>query len=82
MTTSPPRPQHRRDALKGGTLERPEHGDAGATKAKLPLSERTFRCEHCGVLDRDVNAARNLAAPAKRVAASDAETETRGRQPR
>jgi IS605 OrfB family transposase len=34
----------------------------GAVKAKLPLSERTYRCEHCGlVLDRDVNAALNLA---------------------
>ena len=33
----------------------------GAVKAKLPLSERTYRCERCGlVLDRDVNAARNL----------------------
>jgi putative transposase len=33
----------------------------GAVKAKLSLSERTYRCEHCGlVLDRDVNAARNL----------------------
>jgi putative transposase len=33
----------------------------GAVKAKLPLSERTYRCEACGlVLDRDVNAARNL----------------------
>lgn len=31
-------------------------------KAKLRLSERMFRCEHCFlVLDRDVNAARNLA---------------------
>jgi putative transposase len=31
-------------------------------KAKLPLSERTYRCEHCGlVADRDLNAARNLA---------------------
>jgi putative transposase len=33
----------------------------GAVKAKLALSERTYRCEPCGlVLDRDVNAARNL----------------------
>ena len=35
----------------------------GAVKAKLPLSERTYRCEHCGlVLNRDVNASRNLVA--------------------
>ena len=32
-------------------------------KAKLPLAERTYRCECCGlVLDRELNAARNLAA--------------------
>jgi putative transposase len=35
----------------------------GHVKAKLPLSEREYQCEHCGmVLDRDLNAARNLAA--------------------
>jgi IS605 OrfB family transposase len=35
----------------------------GAVKAKLALSERTYVCMMCGlVLDRDVNAARNLAA--------------------
>ncbi|GAA0897450.1 IS607 family element RNA-guided endonuclease TnpB [Virgisporangium ochraceum] len=35
----------------------------GAVKAKLPLAERIYRCASCGlVLDRDVNAARNLAA--------------------
>lgn len=35
----------------------------GAVKAKLSLSERIYRCEHCGlVLDRDVNASRNLVA--------------------
>jgi len=34
----------------------------GVVKAKLRLSERTFRCDQCGlVLDRDLNAARNLA---------------------
>jgi IS605 OrfB family transposase len=34
----------------------------GHVKAKLPLSERTYRCPYCGlVLDRDLNAARNLA---------------------
>jgi putative transposase len=43
----------------------------GAAKATLSLSERTFRCEACGlVLDRDVNAARNLL----QLAASGAES--------
>jgi putative transposase len=32
-------------------------------KAKLPLAERTFRCAHCGlIIDRDLNAALNLAS--------------------
>ncbi|WP_275670081.1 IS607 family element RNA-guided endonuclease TnpB [Kribbella speibonae] len=45
----------------------------GVVKAKLLLSERVYRCESCGlVMDRDENAARNLAALA--VAASGAET--------
>jgi putative transposase len=35
----------------------------GSVKAKLALSERTFVCTACGlVLDRDLNAALNLAA--------------------
>ncbi|MEV6514594.1 IS607 family element RNA-guided endonuclease TnpB [Micromonospora chalcea] len=35
----------------------------GAAKAKLALAERTYICTTCGlVLDRDLNAARNLAA--------------------
>ncbi|MEV4756086.1 IS607 family element RNA-guided endonuclease TnpB [Micromonospora sp. NPDC049559] len=35
----------------------------GAVKAKLALSERQYKCEACGlVMDRDRNAARNLAA--------------------
>ncbi|MQA60025.1 MAG: IS200/IS605 family element transposase accessory protein TnpB [Actinophytocola sp.] len=34
----------------------------GAVKTKLRLSERTFTCQSCGfTLDRDLNAARNLA---------------------
>jgi putative transposase len=44
----------------------------GAVKAKLSLKERVFNCERCGlVLDRDVNAARNLL----KLAASGAERE-------
>ncbi|GAB3718274.1 RNA-guided endonuclease TnpB family protein [Nocardiopsis nanhaiensis] len=40
----------------------------GATKAKLPLHIRVFDCDECPlVLDRDVNAARNLAALAAQV---------------
>jgi len=42
-----------------------------AVKAKLPLSERIYRCAFCGLaLDRDVNAARNLL----QLAASGAES--------
>ncbi|PBC47881.1 transposase [Rhodococcus sp. ACS1] len=37
--------------------------ECGTAKAKLPLNERVFACLACGiVLDRDENAARNLAA--------------------
>jgi IS605 OrfB family transposase len=49
----------------------------GAVKTKLTLSERTYHCTDCGlVLDRDVNAARNLAALAAQfdVAGSGPET--------
>ena len=47
----------------------------GAVKAKLALSERQYVCEACGtVLDRDVNAAVNLA----RLAASGADSNGRG----
>ncbi|MEX0791420.1 MAG: RNA-guided endonuclease TnpB family protein [Actinomycetota bacterium] len=35
----------------------------GTAKAKLSLAERTFACENCGlVIDRDLNAATNLAS--------------------
>ncbi len=47
----------------------------GAVKADLPLWERTYRCEACGmVLDRDLNASHNLAALAVAVAGSGPET--------
>lgn len=47
----------------------------GAVKASLPLWQRTFRCESCGLaLDRDENAAMNLAAVAAAVAGSGPET--------
>jgi putative transposase len=48
----------------------------GWVKAKLTLAERTFRCEACGlVLDRDLNAARNLARLVQDVAQSGWETQ-------
>jgi putative transposase len=47
----------------------------GSVKAKLSLSTRTYRCA-CGLeLDRDLNAARNLEALARGVAAGRVETE-------
>jgi putative transposase len=49
--------------------------ECGAVKAKLALSERTYRCTECGtVLDRDVNAAVNLA----RLAGSGPDSNGRG----
>ncbi|MBX5465285.1 MAG: transposase [Clostridia bacterium] len=53
----------------------------GEVKGDLPLGERTFRCDACGlVLDRDENAARNLAALVAAVAGSGPETRNaRGR---
>jgi putative transposase len=43
----------------------------GAVKTKLRLSERVYHCEACGlVLDRDLNAAHNLAALARRETSS------------
>ena len=48
----------------------------GWVKAKLTLAERTFHCEACGlVLDRDLNAARNLAKLVQHVAWSGRETQ-------
>ncbi|OPG09145.1 zinc ribbon domain-containing protein [Microbispora sp. GKU 823] len=47
----------------------------GAVKAKLPLRVRTFACGACGlVIDRDRNAALNLASLVKHVAGSGPET--------
>jgi putative transposase len=49
----------------------------GWVKAKLTLTERTFCCEACGlVMDRDLNAARNLAKLVQDVARSGWETQT------
>jgi transposase len=46
--------------------------DCGTVKAKLSLSERVFSCEACGFsLDRDENAARNLARLALAVAQAE-----------
>ena len=39
----------------------------GVVKTKLPLTERTYECDSCGlVIDRDLNAAVNLARYAQR----------------
>lgn len=49
--------------------------NCGATKAKMPLTQRTYTCSTCGMsLDRDVNAARNIAARATPVAPDTEET--------
>jgi transposase len=43
----------------------------GWVKAKLTLAERTFQCDVCGLrIDRDLNAARNLAKLAQHIAQS------------
>jgi IS605 OrfB family transposase len=57
----------------------------GVVKPKLPLRKRTFTCEYCGlVLDRDENAALNLAALVTRhVDRSGGETQNgRGADPK
>lgn len=71
-------------AWNGGTLHVADRwfpssktcSDCGAVKAKLPLHVRMFLCEFCGlIIDRDENAAINLAALVKRaVAGSGPET--------
>ncbi len=49
----------------------------GSVKAKLSLATRMYRCEICGVeIDRDLNAALNLAAYGRLVAVSGTETLT------
>ncbi|MFK0074621.1 RNA-guided endonuclease InsQ/TnpB family protein [Arthrobacter woluwensis] len=48
----------------------------GTVKPKLSLSERIYHCQACGLtLDRDINAARNIAALAAAVAPSTEETQ-------
>jgi IS605 OrfB family transposase len=58
----------------------------GAVSAKLPLATRTFHCPACGLtLDRDLNAARNLARIVEMVAGSgsgDRKRPWRGRKTR
>jgi putative transposase len=45
----------------------------GRVKASMPLGERTFRCDQCPlVLDRDINAARNILAAGRAVTACGA----------
>jgi putative transposase len=52
----------------------------GAVKTKLRLSERTYTCTTCGlVLDRDENAALNLASLVKRIVAGSGPETKNGR---
>jgi putative transposase len=55
----------------------------GAVKTKLTLAVRTYKCGTCGlVIDRDVNAAANLAAWGERhLAASVSASQVGGRHP-
>jgi putative transposase len=54
----------------------------GMVKAKLPLAERTYRCEACGLrLDRDLNAARNLATLVETVEVVEPESVVAGSGP-
>ncbi len=55
----------------------------GTAKATLALSERTFHCEHCGaVVDRDLNAAANLAALVAAAGSGPEALDARGRDVR
>ncbi len=58
--------------------------ECGTAKATLALSERVFQCEYCGVVvDRDLNAAANLAALVAAAAGSGPEAlDARGRDVR
>jgi putative transposase len=50
--------------------------DCGVARAKLSLAERIYHCETCGLrINRDLNAARNLAKLALLVAGSGPETQ-------
>jgi putative transposase len=54
----------------------------GAVKAKLPLSARTFDCDHCDMsLDRDVNAAHNIAREAVRLHQHQQQDDVAGLRP-
>jgi putative transposase len=55
--------------------------DCGAVKTTLRLSERMFRCEQCPVvLDRDLNAARNLAPLVEQESGGTSSPSLRGRR--
>jgi putative transposase len=54
----------------------------GAVRAKLPRNARVFECESCGVsLDRDVNAARNIAQEGARLLLGHTEQDVAGLRP-
>ena len=54
----------------------------GTARTTLSLAERVFRCHHCGLkIDRDLNAALNIAALAAAITRSPADAEDPKRQP-
>ena len=68
---APHAPRQRARGLSSASASTLTCSGCGTVKAKLALSERTYKCEHCGLaIDRDVNAARNLL----QLAASGAES--------
>ncbi len=63
---APPPDPYLRTGVMGVQPRDPRNKQLSLKKAKLPRSAHIFHCDSCGmVLDRDLNAAKNLAALAE-----------------